>query len=152
MAQYQRRQFTCGPDSLHNAVNFLYGDLAPSAQEFEDAVRKDGALDPKGTSEYDLKRALRKYEIPHAPVSCRSAAGARDRLVKALSAGRAIVIYGRERLHWFVVVGMSGPDFIILDGAHEDMVLRWPWPKLAIEWRGTGAAAGTMYSIEIWKP
>lgn len=149
MPQFQRRLFTCGPDALHNACNFLYGTDAPTALQFEDAVRrKDGKLDTKGTTEHDLKRALRKFEIPFEPWPFRNPGVAKSNLDGSLAQGAVSILYGRLREHWFVVAGRSGDAYVVIDAANEDLVLRWPWDKLLAEWRGAG---GSLYAIEIWR-
>ena len=129
MATYQRRKFTCGPTSLHNAVAFLYG-IGPSEDDFTEACR----CGSEGTTEHQLKRGLRKFGFMHKSMSHKTVDGALLAVQEEVENGNAVVIYGYHRVHWFVVIGYQADHYIVIDSADPELVVRYSQERLLNEW------------------
>lgn len=131
---YQQRKFTCGPASLANAANWIMGKSSPSEDAFKEACYRSKAVDTEGTTEHDLKRALRQHSLPYHSFSLRSDNKAREQLRAEVFYGMPVICYGRKREHWFTVIGTAGYYFVVIDSADEDLVLKWTPEKLLEEW------------------
>lgn len=124
--QYQTRQFTCGPASVHNILNFYQGRTSPTITQCEDACRVNGDLNTNGTDHNQLKKAIRGFGYHCAGHSFKTWRGFEwwlfDRMIP-----HPFILHDRSKGHWITVIGRIADtaEWIIIDSANEDLILRW---------------------------
>ncbi len=101
--RYQTRSYTCGPASIVNAL-MLFGRVVPEA-----VVASLAGTTNAGTSEHGLIKALRKLE--YNPAVIKSVRGVRNRVLD----GTPVIVHLDEELHWVVIIGCLGKNFIAFD-------------------------------------
>jgi len=146
---YQARRFTCGPASLHNALNFLYGKSAPS----EEQLSLLAGTDTEGTGAHQMKLALKSLGIPFKTHSFKGKAKAHHTLWTEHFQSQlsiATVAYCNKREHWFTLVDVVTNRSIVIDSADPDLIVRWSTEKLMDEWgRDASGKEHRYYSIVI---
>lgn len=133
---YQSRAYSCGPASLHNATNFLYGSKAPSEDVFREQAAEFGA-GVDGTSVHAMKRTLKNLNIPFYTFSERHLSKGWNNLLGALWDEKLLITCSGRRNHWSVVLGFHGLwHLVVLDSAHEDIIQRVHINEFKEDWEG----------------
>lgn len=101
--RYQTRPFTCGPAAIANALR-IYGRKVPEAQ-----IAKLAGTTANGTDDRGIIKALRQLECKPTVV------GLTSTVRKRVLAGLPVIIHLDEELHWVVVIGCLGRNFIAFD-------------------------------------
>lgn len=143
---YQSKPYSCGPASICNACNWVFGnsELCPSEDEVLQIVEHHLEKAPTdGTDHIELKHVLRHFEIPFYTISYRHRSDIIRDVCNHLYHGKAIICHGNEEKHWFVVVApLYHPDcyvdgFVVVDSADADLVVKTPRDKFLKMWAGT---------------
>lgn len=143
---YQSKPYSCGPASICNACNWVYGnsELCPGEDEILELVEHHLKKTPSdGTDHNDLKRILRHFEIPHYTISYRHRTDVFKDFEEHILNGKAVICHGNEEKHWFVVIGtlfdsnglLNG--LVVVDSANADIVVKTPREKFLTDWCGT---------------
>ena len=144
---YQGKPYSCGPAALSNACNWVFGnsELCPSEDQILELIEHHNKQAPtEGTSEHDLKRVLKHFEIPFFTVSYRHKLSAPKHVANVLLNGGAVVCHGNKSKHWFVLIAAlynfdrNLHGFAVVDSADSDIVVKWTIDKLIDNWAGEG--------------
>ena len=101
--KYQTRSYTCGPAAAVNALR-LYGVAIPEAQ-----VAKLAGTTSDGTDDRGLMKALRKLGCKPSAVKLTS------KIAKRVMSGVPVILHLDNELHWVVIIGCLGRDFVVFD-------------------------------------
>lgn len=134
--RYQSNRSSCGPATLHNALNAL------GIHRTEDELIQLTGQNPTGTSAKGLIKALTSISTPEAPlhgeaVKFSTATQATIGLWYYVSdMGRPVILCVDDFDHWIVCTGHLGRRFAVIDPADNRLVLYYGATELLTRWEG----------------
>lgn len=133
MASYQSNRASCGPASLHNALEAL------GVHRTEEELIKLCGQTANGTSARGIIQACGKIGEGISAKAFKRRDG--DEAAIGLwyfvsERGRPAILCVDQFEHWVAVVGVVGSRFVILDSAETGLVFYYTAPDLLKRWEG----------------
>ncbi len=123
--RYQSRKFTCGPATVANVVTLL-----------SHTVQEDDACETStdGTSERQIKAGLHKHGLKHEVHKGRDSLESVQWVDTCVNLGSPTILCVDNWSHWIAVVGKLGGEYLVIDPAHPDLLLKWTPATLKTIW------------------
>ena len=134
--RYQSNRASCGPASLHNALAAL------GIKRSEDELIALSGQTPNGTSSRGIIKAIKSVSTPEAELF---GTAVRWRNIQEGSVGlwylvgergRPVILCVDDFEHWVSCVGYLGGRFMIVDSAHNGLLLYYDKEQLNQRWEG----------------
>lgn len=137
--RFQQTKSSCGPASLANAAR------AMGIERTEDELIELCHTTPDGTTPRNLVKAANLISSGAFEVRERRPEVAIAFLRDSCRAGRAGVALVDEGEHYVAIVGRLGQRFVVVDPAHNDMVLCYNLDDWLARWRYPGPGSSIHY-------
>lgn len=123
--KYQSRKFTCGPATIVNVANLLGIKVSE-----EDACKH--TVD--GTTERQIKDGLQRLGLGIEVHKGRDSLAAIQWVDTSICLGSPTIICVDKWTHWVAVVGKLGGDYLVIDPADPELLVRFTAGKLSAVW------------------
>lgn len=123
--KYQSRKFTCGPATIVNVANLLGIKVSE-----EDACKH--TVD--GTTERQIKDGLQRLGLGIEVHKGRDSLAAIQWVDTSICLGSPTIICVDKWTHWVAVVGKLGGDYLVIDPADPELLVRFTSAKLSAIW------------------
>lgn len=137
--RYQSRKFTCGPATVANVVTLL-----------SHSITEDDACETSvdGTTERQIKAGLVKHGLKFEVHKGRDSLESIQWVDTSINLGSPTILCVDKWSHWIAVVGKLGGEYLVIDSAHPDLLLKWSAGKLTKIWN----YKKRYYGIAVIKP
>lgn len=137
--RYQSRKFTCGPATVANVVTLL-----------SHSITEDDACETSvdGTSERQIKAGLVKHGLKFEVHKGRDSLESIQWVDTSINLGSPTILCVDKWSHWVAVVGKLGGDYLVIDSADPDLLVKYTPAILKSLWN----YKKRYYGIAVIKP